>query len=367
MKNLALLALLFLVISSCESIQTNIEKNDAKKEFHKYDINNMIKLAELCMKKGDYQKAKKTIMELLNKNPDNFEANYKLGIIYYKLGNFNNSIQCFYKTLLHNKNHAKAYYNLAAIYSSNEDDNFDIDKASIFFKKFLALEPKSIHKKQICNWLSIYQSNKSLTNSDIKTINDLIAFNNNQFVEDKNNIIKKHSFKLNHKKLANKYYRRGQLNKAKNHFILSLKEKNKDKEIFYKLGVIHYQKGLLKKSCSYFNQSNNLDKKNYYSKSFYYLGKIYSREGSLYNPKKASYCFSKYLSLVPSTCYKKEVSKWLESRKIENNKITDNKPPKKNENNSNNIKQLNLISDNQSYKDWLQEQANIFVKKKRNE
>ena len=52
-------------------------------------------LGILCAKNNNIKEAKKLFEKVVQIDPNNIEANYNLALSYYKLGEFNNSINCY--------------------------------------------------------------------------------------------------------------------------------------------------------------------------------------------------------------------------------------------------------------------------------
>jgi tetratricopeptide (TPR) repeat protein len=105
---------------------------------------------------SDYEKARVALIEYLDFFPDDVECNYKLGVVYSKIGLHKKSRDQFLKTLVLDRNHVKTYYNLGVIYST-DGPNYNIDKAVFFFNKYLELDPSSPQRGKISNWLSRYE------------------------------------------------------------------------------------------------------------------------------------------------------------------------------------------------------------------
>jgi len=350
MKKSIILICFLSIFCSCAG-GGKIEKNDAAKEFNEYDINNISKLANLYMKQGDYLLAQKYYFKIISKHPNHCEANYQLGIISYKLGRTENSEKSFLTTLKLNPDHAKSSYNLAVIYSSSGHKYENLDRAALFFKKYLHLKPNSEHKYKIIDWLSERRIKKELSTEDLTKIRTWITTNEKtpEYVLNKNKHYKKIKQKANHKTLANRYYDKGMLNKAKKHFRLYLSTKSNDIESNYKLGVIFYKQGLIKQSRRYFAETVRFDKGNYYCKSLYFLGLIHSQKSPLYNSKKAVAYFEKYLALVPSTKYKKVIQRYFSKMKGKK------EIPRKTQST------LKQKDEKKSYKEWLLEQSDLLA------
>jgi len=277
-------------LSSCSIVfKDNISKNSANIEYPKMIGNNYIE-------KKLYKKAEMVFTELIENNPNDADSYYKLGFIYHKIGKINKSLKNYLKVISIDPAYSKAYYNLGAIYSI-EGNFYDVNKASFFFKRYLAIEPESQYKESIQNWLIKH---------------------------------KKIASKKNIKKQADYYFRQGDLLESKKLFEQCIP---KDKEINYKLGIIYRKMGLTKKSIGQFFKVIEEDKKikkPYYPVAFYYLGKIYAKKGNYYDPDKSQYYLNKYRYFVPGAKSKIKHEKKIVKNEVIKIQQPDLKPMDKN-------------------------------------
>ena len=84
----------------------------------------------------------------LKKNPDNFEAHYQLGLIYFKKEKWIESRNELIRCISINPSHKEALYSLGVVYSK-DGETYNREKAKFFFRKYLELAPNSSRKKRI--------------------------------------------------------------------------------------------------------------------------------------------------------------------------------------------------------------------------
>jgi superkiller protein 3 len=113
-------------------------------------------------KNGAYEKAEEEYNKVLQHYPNDSDAHFKLGVIYYKMGvKYNNkrliekSLFKFLEVTSIDPKYSKAYFNLGTIFSSR-GPYFDANKATFSFKKYLELEPQNSNREKIELWLSKY-------------------------------------------------------------------------------------------------------------------------------------------------------------------------------------------------------------------
>ena len=86
-------------------------------------LKEIIKLSEIAINNKDFIKAINLLEKALAMHPNNFELNFKLGLIHNVLGKLNESINYYKKSVEINPNFSPAYCNLGIIYEklNNED------------------------------------------------------------------------------------------------------------------------------------------------------------------------------------------------------------------------------------------------------
>ena len=76
------------------------------------DLKEQIKLSDIALNNKDFIKAITLLEEALEIYPNNFELNFKLGLVYNVLGKLNESINYYQKSVSINPNFSPAYCNL---------------------------------------------------------------------------------------------------------------------------------------------------------------------------------------------------------------------------------------------------------------
>ena len=110
-----------------------------------------------AIKKKDYIEAKNLLKKAVLASPQMFEANHNLAILYFQLGNLDESILYFEKSKKLKPKLPQVYFNLALAY----DRKKKIDLAIINFKEVIKLEPN--------NYIALYNIGH-LYKSKFKTI-----------------------------------------------------------------------------------------------------------------------------------------------------------------------------------------------------
>lgn len=102
---------------------------------HKLTIKNTLAMIYLECEK--YIKAEKLLNDVLEKQPENMNAIYNMGVVLRKLGRFNESIKCSKQFLKHNKN----YVNCLNVVGGTYAEMGNTKKAMQYFKDVLKLRP----------------------------------------------------------------------------------------------------------------------------------------------------------------------------------------------------------------------------------
>ena len=87
------------------------------------EFSKLINMADAALKTNKIQEAIKLFNQALKVNPTSFYVCSKLGFLTFQIGDFNNSITYFKKTLLLDPKSSLGYSNLGLIYSrlNNKD------------------------------------------------------------------------------------------------------------------------------------------------------------------------------------------------------------------------------------------------------
>jgi tetratricopeptide (TPR) repeat protein len=91
------------------------------------------------LREGKLQQAANICLEILETHPGNSIVTHFLGIICYRLNNYDLAIECFRKTVQLNPNFTEAYNSLGAVLQ----ENGQFDDAISFHQKATQLDPKS--------------------------------------------------------------------------------------------------------------------------------------------------------------------------------------------------------------------------------
>jgi tetratricopeptide (TPR) repeat protein len=115
--------------------------------------------AEAAYTQGDLKAARQTYEQVRTADPRHVEALFKLGVIDYREGHFAESRTAFLKVLSLEPEHPKATFNLGVIYAA-EGELQNIEKATFFFDRYLALTPDAPQKKKIMRWKALQAAGK---------------------------------------------------------------------------------------------------------------------------------------------------------------------------------------------------------------
>jgi tetratricopeptide (TPR) repeat protein len=119
----------------------------------------LIQRAEVAYAQGDLKAARQAFDQILKSDSQHVEALFKLGVIDYREGYFTKSRARFLKVLSLSPDHRKATFNLGVIYAA-EGKLQNIEKATFFFDKYLALVPDAVQKKKIMRWKALQAAGK---------------------------------------------------------------------------------------------------------------------------------------------------------------------------------------------------------------
>jgi tetratricopeptide (TPR) repeat protein len=248
--------------------------------------------AESLYAKGDYDQAKQVLEEIIQKDPDNADAHYRLGVIYSKQGNMDQSAREFLSVISINEDYPKALYNLGVIYSSAGPLYSEKD-AGLYFNKYLALEPDSPKRQEIIDWLTSHGQKVDAPPSvgKKKTIEDL--------QKDENGLIQQ----------ADTLVEQQKYDQAEGIYKELLAKNPQNSSAHYKLGVLYVKQGKMVDGRVELLKSISLDPG--LSKAYYNLGIVYSVKGATYDVEKAEFFFRKYLELEPNSPQKAAIEDWL--------------------------------------------------------
>lgn len=156
---------------ACAATEGDVQKLPAQK-VRPADGEDAKQKAEELYRKGDYPEASKALLGFLGGHPEDSQAHFLQGLIYGRLGETEKGRNAFLQVIALNPGHAKAYYNLGAIYA-NDGPLQNREKAAILFRKHLELEPNSANGEQIRNWLKGLESEQGQpADPDLKASDD---------------------------------------------------------------------------------------------------------------------------------------------------------------------------------------------------
>lgn len=107
------------------------------------------RLALGYLQKGEDLFAAREFLLLLDDEPDNLTALYKLGGIFYRIGKEDLAISSFSRVVEIDPKYSRAYYNLGAIYANRGEK----DKAERYFTIYMTQVPDSGEEKGIRSWI----------------------------------------------------------------------------------------------------------------------------------------------------------------------------------------------------------------------
>lgn len=248
--------------------------------------------AESLYAKGDYDQAKQVLEEIIQKDPDNTDAHYRLGVIYSKQGNMDQSAREFLSVISIDEDYPKALYNLGVIYSSAGPLYSEKD-AGLYFNKYLVLEPDSPKRQEIIDWLTSHGQKGDAAPSvgKKKTVEDL--------QKDESGLIQQ----------ADALVEQQKYDQAEGIYKELLAKNPQSSPAHYKLGVLYVKQGKMVDGRVELLKSISLDPG--LSKAYYNLGIVYSTKGATYDVEKAEFFFRKYLELEPDSSQKAAIEEWL--------------------------------------------------------
>lgn len=243
--------------------------------------------ADKLYKENSFYSARKEYEKIIETCSNSLDAIYKIAIIDLKAGDPEASRNGLHKVLELDSNYAKAYYNLAVIYSS-KTANKDLMKAKFAFQKYLELEPTPNTSSSINNWLAKHR--------DIST-NGLV-------------FVRKKPLPPELKAGLDAY----ELKKYADTIPFLeryLADNPDDIEIRSKLAVCYHRVKDIKRSRNEFLKI--LGTNDSFQKAYFNLGFLYSIKSDFKNTRKAKFFFTKYLALHPESKEAPKIKKWLKS------------------------------------------------------
>lgn len=214
---------------------------------------------------NNYTEAKKYYLEAISLDPEIFDAQLNLAILYLKVRDFNSS-EIIFKHLSKKKENCLVYYNLGLL--QFEKKNYT--EAILSFKKAIFQEPNffpaqhhlAMTYEVIGNYslaIDIYQK---LIKNNIGRFNLGIIYNN----------------------IGNVYFNIKNFNLAYNYFLKALNCLSEKGSVYNNLGYLCFQIGYLEKSILYFKRATKEDETNFNYHSRFIATSLYSyNHKDLYN------------------------------------------------------------------------------------
>lgn len=240
---------------------------------HPNNIEGLHFLGIICYKMENYDCAVESLEKALLLDPENSELYHNLGIILTKQGKIDEAILCYQKALRYNPYFSKAYYNLGTAFQGKGQ----YDEATIFYNKALQIDSNlpsayynlgiiSQEKHKLDEAINYYQ--KAIQNS----ADFYAAYNNMGMI----------------------YYEKGQIDKAIESFKKALQINPNFSEAYYNLANTIKDKGEFDKAVSYYQQALQLNPD--YVDAYNNLG-LALAEIDKYD--EAITCFQKVIKLCP--------------------------------------------------------------------
>ena len=152
------------------------------------NLKEQLKLSDIALNNKDFAKAKTLLEEVLKEYPDIFELNFKLGIVNNFLGNLEESLNYYKKSIKLNPNFSPAYCNLGIIYEKLNNK----DSAIKSYLAAIKIDPKNSNAHY--NLGNTYFNVEDLNNAEKHYYfsinfnpNNLYAYNNLLQIYDRTN------------------------------------------------------------------------------------------------------------------------------------------------------------------------------------
>ena len=152
------------------------------------NLKEQLKLSDIALNNKDFAKAKTLLEEAIKKYPDIFELNFKLGIVNNFLGNLEESLNYYKKSIKLNPNFSPAYCNLGIIYEKLNNK----DSAIKSYLAAIKIDPKNSNAHY--NLGNTYFNVEDLNNAEKHYYfsinfnpNNLYAYNNLLQIYDRTN------------------------------------------------------------------------------------------------------------------------------------------------------------------------------------
>ena len=194
-------------------------------------FNHIITTVAKLYEKGLYKQAVELLVELCNNYPDNDDLFFKLGFLYSKIGDYQNSIYAYDKAIQLNPNKFEYFYNCAIVLTLNNN----IDKAIEYFNNALRFKPNDVN--------TLYNLGCALKKGNYYN-NALDYFNkvlnlNPDYVDAIYNI-------------GVIYYELQDYSQAKNYFQKTIEIKNDFADAYWNLALIYLREGNYFKGFEYY-------------------------------------------------------------------------------------------------------------------
>lgn len=109
----------------------------------------------------EYDMAEMIYLRILEKEPYNFAVYSKIGYLYIKTGDYKKALNCFRDILALDINYTDAYLGMAKCFDAADKRA----EAKRYYKKYLILEPNTVHKKFVISRLETMRMPKKTLNT----------------------------------------------------------------------------------------------------------------------------------------------------------------------------------------------------------
>lgn len=122
----------------------------------------IIAMAEAHEEIEEFDMAEMIYLKILEKMPYNLQVYDKMGHLYIKTGDYKKALNCFRDILALDISSTSAYFGMAKCF----DEAGKEAEARRYYKKYLSLEPNSVHKNFVISQLEKMRMPKKYTNTD---------------------------------------------------------------------------------------------------------------------------------------------------------------------------------------------------------
>ncbi|MEO0275958.1 MAG: tetratricopeptide repeat protein [candidate division WOR-3 bacterium] len=284
------------------------------------DLKIKIERAKKYMEENNYEEAQKVLEEVKKIYPENFEVNYLLGEIYYKLG-FYEAAENIFINLRKKIHDSRIILKLAEIYTKigrlkeAEKELEEIKEGGIFYyEKLLLLSEIKEKNEEYTEALKIISKLFEFKKDDTKVLLKFgkLLLKTKRFEDAKKTFLKileKEPFnKIAEYYLAKVYLHTNELDKAKELCEKLLIKEKQNPYAFLLKGEILIKEGKYKEALSYLEESIKINL--WFSIAHYYMGILYALEGKY---EEAIHHWEKVIKMEPNTKIGKKAREYIKT------------------------------------------------------